>query len=168
MGSSPHRQSKSMFPSAWDDTRCRVLDAPDAEYDEFKELVRVLERGASHLAILQDLHDRREMTRAPATHLLEFVDADLTDLFRSMVGNALDLLPGKRQWERADPNDVLADVKTLIRYLSVAVLAAEHSSVPGELRGAFRAVAAGLKGWDDEVIAAVERLAERHLPPANG
>ncbi len=161
MSAAHRRQPKSMFPTAWSEPRARLLESDVAA--EYRSLVRLLDIGAEHLGRLQ-LHYERATPQAPSdAPLLEFIDEDLSDLFRCVAAGAANLLPGDFQVEKADPPEVEADVKLLLRYLEVAVLAAEHPSISDQLRNTFRETETSLGSWGEQTIDVVRAIADAHL-----
>lgn len=159
------RARKSMVPSAWEEARGRLLGSGEAGNNEYHVLAHVLDLGAEHLSELQALFSLRQEASVPVAHLLEFIDGDLTDLFRCIAYGSAHLLPGDQQSEHADPPEVQADVRLLVRYFAIAALAAENPIVPSEVRNVFQAAAAGLEGWGDEMVHAVQRVADSYLRP---
>lgn len=164
MSAAHRRQPKGMFPLAWSEPRARLLES-DAPV-EYRSLIRVLDLGAEHLGRLQAHYDRATAEAASEAPLLEFIDEDLSDLFRCIAAGAANLLPGEFQLEMADPPEVEADVKLLLRYFEVAVLAAEHPSVSDQLRSTFRETAIAMGFWGEQMIDSVRRIANAHLTSA--
>jgi hypothetical protein len=159
------RRPKTMFPPAWTEARNRAGETLPAGPDEYLRLIGLVEQGGEQFGKLQALYDQRQELADPGRHLLDFIDDDLSDLFRCIAAGAAGLLPGAMQAETADPPEVQADVRVLARYFAVAALAAENPGVPGEVRHVFRTVAGGLEDWDEEFIDTVQRIADRYLHP---
>jgi hypothetical protein len=157
-------RTKSMFPPAWLEARSRMLGA-DAPV-EYRSLAGVLEQGGEQLGKLQALYQAESAAASPVPPLLVFVDDDLSDLFRCIAAGAANLLPPEDEVENVDPLEVEADVRLLERYLAVAVLAAEHPSVPDRVRSTFRGAADALDSWGEQMTAAVRTIAEMHLSSA--
>lgn len=94
-------------------------------------------------------------------HLLAFVDVDLVDVFRELAVSAADLVPGWDAWaSEADPDGLLADVGTFVRYVAVLSLAVRAAPVPAPFAELVKSVADRLRGWGEEASALVAACAE--------
>lgn len=94
-------------------------------------------------------------------HLLAFVDVDLVDVFRELAGGAADLVPGWDAWaSEADPDGLLADVATFVRYVAVLSLAVRVAPVPAPFAELVESAAVRLRGWGEEASALVAACAE--------
>ncbi len=163
----PQHRRDGLFPQAWIEARERALTR-DAS-DDFRILVRLLDRGGLLLGgVFRLYHDRETPAgdERPWEPLLDFVDEEITDAFRTIACGTAALIPYPRWEDFADPLEVQGDVLELSRFLKVAALAAEHPSVPAEVRRAFREVSSAMAGWEREMVDAVRRIGESYLAPA--
>ena len=126
------------------------------------ELVRLLDRVESGWHVLRDLQHWYEsnVPRADAgdayAQLLAFVDGDLVDVFRELAGGAAALVPGWSGWAvEADPDAVVGDVETFVRYLTLVHLAVQAAPVPEPFAALVASVAHRFTGWGAEVSALV-------------
>lgn len=163
-----HRESRrdDMFPSMWIEARERALATPTPEH--FRILVRLVDAGGLLLSRIHMVAREREETvgaEKPWEPLLVFIEADITDTFRTVACGSALLIPHPRWEDSADPVEVEEEVLELIRYIKVAALAAEHPSVPAEVRRVFREVSTGMAGWGREIVNAIHRIGEECLAP---
>jgi hypothetical protein len=126
------------------------------------ELVRLLDLVESGWHVLRDLQHWYEsnVPRADAgdayAQLLAFVDGDLVDVFREVAGGAAALVPGWTGWAvEADPDAVVGDVETFVRYLALVDLAVQAAPVPEPFAAQVASVAQRFTGWGTEVSALV-------------
>jgi hypothetical protein len=143
-------------------------DQSDARHI-FVSLMDHLETGWKHIRPLQLWYEEnRETARGTDAywHLMEFIDADLVDVFRGLVALAYALVPGYPEWlETADPGDVDGEADTFHRYLVMAGAAAEHDSVPDGLRHLARAAAHALADWTTDLLVLVDAIDRQVLTP---
>jgi hypothetical protein len=121
-------------------------------------LVRLLDLVESGWHVLRDLQHWYEsnVPRADAgdayAQLLAFVDGDLVDVFREVAGGAAALVPGWAGWAvEADPDAVVGDVETFVRYLTLVHLAVQAAPVPEPFAAMVASVAHRFTGWGAEV-----------------
>jgi hypothetical protein len=94
-------------------------------------------------------------------HLLVFVDVDLVDVFRELAGSAAELVPGWDGWaSEADPDGLLADLGTFVRYVALLNLAVRAATVPAPFVQLVESVAERLRGWEEEASALVAACAD--------
>lgn len=127
-------------------------------------LLDVVETGWLAVRELQSWIET-EAVRAQAAgaygHLLAFVDVDLVDVFRDLAGGAAELVPGWDAWaSEADPDGLLADVGTFVRYVALLNLAVRAATVPSPFAHLVESVAERLRGWGEEASALVAACAE--------
>jgi hypothetical protein len=149
--------------------RIRVQGSPDA--DAFGMLAELVDAGGAAMQKLQNLVGcvpalREGEERSRWEQLLIFIDGDLTDLMRGVSLDAARLFPCEGWLELADPVEMEGDVDLLVRYLGVALLAAEHPSVPAEAKQVFREVGAAMEGWGPRVRASIDVIAREFLTAA--
>lgn len=85
---------------------------------------------------------------------MSFVDGDLVDVFREAAGGAADLVPGWPGWTtEADPDGLIGDVDTFVRYLALLHLAVQAAPVPEPFAVLVASVAERFTGWGEEVSA---------------
>ena len=123
-----------------------------------RQLVRLLDLVETGWQALRDLQHWYEgnVTRADVGdaygHLLGFVDGDLVDVFREAAGGAAALVPGWPGWAaEADPDGLIGDVDTFVRYLALLHLAVQAAPVPEQFAALVTSVAERFTGWGYEV-----------------
>lgn len=157
---------KNMFPPVWLQARATIRGSNAAVPAEVHLLVALLERGGESLGQLQELADSpalipiRDDEMWPA--LLEFIEYDLTDLFRSAAVGAATLIRGASRSDDCDPAEVKADIACLGRYLVLACHATEHPTVPAQVRRAFEAVGLEMNGWSATTTRVIEEIERRY------
>lgn len=160
----PESGHDDMFPGRWVEARERALAALSPEH--FRILARLVDAGGLLLGRIHRVARDREETvgeQKPWEPLLVFIEADITDTFRTVACGAASLIPYPGWEEFADPVEVEEEVLELIRYIKVAGLAAEHPSVPAEVRRVFREVSGDMAGWGREMADAIRRIGEECL-----
>lgn len=160
---------RSTLAPAWLEARERIAATGSGHPDAFAALAALVDNAGAELQKLQDLYEQDPTAadgRGAWAQLLAFVDGDLTDLMRGVSLDAAALMPGEGWLERADPVEAEGDVELLVRYLTVARMAAEHAAVPPHARAAFREVGASLEGWGERTTRAIQRVAREFLIPA--
>jgi hypothetical protein len=156
--------SKQTLAPAWLKARerARAPGVPDA----FRVLAELVDAAGAAMQKLQNLvacvPTATEGLGAWA-ELLSFIDGDLTDLMRGVSLDAARLIPDEGWLDRADPVEAEGDVNLLVRYLEVALLAAEHASVPAEAKRVFRDVGMAMEGWGPRVRATIDVIAAEYL-----
>jgi hypothetical protein len=127
-----------------------------------RHLVRLLDVIESGWHALRDLQHWYECRVPPADtsdtygHLLRFVGADLVDVFRVVAVSAAELVPGWPGWAaEADPDGLLGEVDTFVRYLALLHWAVQAAPVPEPFAMLVVSVADRFTGWDSEVLALV-------------
>lgn len=162
---------EGMFTVQWREARARIESAEIQRHTLFSVMVRLIEGGAECYARLQMVFEQREGSSRRdrrLDHLLQFIDEDLTDVFRDLTSAAANLIPGPDWLETADPPEAQAQVRLLVRYLAVSAAAAEHPEIPLEVRRVFAEVAAQMEGWGDELYQVMQAIADSELsPPPN-
>ncbi|HEX2078577.1 MAG TPA: hypothetical protein VHG08_12735 [Longimicrobium sp.] len=100
-------------------------------------------------------------------HFLDFIDAEVVDLFRVVASDAADLVPGLEEWEEcADPGDMDGDMTVFIRYLHLLHLAACSPAIPAPLKETVDAAVAGLDGWLPKLTSLLRTIDHRVVRPA--
>lgn len=164
MSDDPLKSAKSMFPSAWRQARERVLAAAPPAPGERRLLLELVDAAGASLGRLQALFDRNpEPFGADSewVHLFHFINDDLSDIFRTVAIGSSVLLRADELPDEADPTEVAADAELLVRYLAVALLAAEHPMAPREIREMFRIVGRDMEGWGGRITGEIRRIADQ-------
>lgn len=127
-----------------------------------RHLVRLLDVIESGWHALRDLQHWYEGNVPPADtsdpygHLLRFVGADLVDVFRVVAVSAAELVPGWSDWAaEADPDGLVGEVETFVRYLALLHSAVQAAPVPEPFAMLVVSVADRFTGWGTEVSALV-------------
>lgn len=126
---------------------------------------QVVEYAGDELAKLQALFEAEVgvIHRRDATaQLLNFVDADLTDAFRGFTHHAAGLLLSNDGSRSADALiEIEGYLDLVVRYLSIARLAARHPMVEEHCRTVFEGVGDALHWWGRVVAHLIAALAEQ-------
>lgn len=163
------RAPKQTLAPPWLEARERIRAPGSPDADAFRVLAELVDTAGAAMQKLQDLVGRVPAPgegRSPRAQLLIFIDDDLTDLMRGVSLDAARLIPGEGWLDQADPVEAEGDVDLLVRYLDVALLAAEHPFVPAEARQVFREVGVAMEGWGPRVKASIDVIAREFLTPA--
>lgn len=149
----------TIYGSAWHAARVRAPGHGDYA-------IRLLDAVEAGWRPLRDLQSWIEAEAARADepdaygHLLAFVASDVVDVFRELANGAAELVPGWEAWaSEADPDGLLADVATFVRYVAVLNLAVRAAPVPAPFTARVESAAARLRGWDEEVSALIAACA---------
>lgn len=141
----------TIYHPGWWNARARIRKLPKRQRALFTRLLDHVERGWRHVRLLQIAYERLEhLARGEGelAYFLDFIDADVVDLFRVVASDAADLVPGLDEWEEAaDPGDMDGDMTVFIRYLHLLHLAAGSPCIPVPLKETVDATVAGLDGW---------------------
>lgn len=160
----PISTPERMVSARWRRVSCRLRGRPLSLAEG--ELVALVCQAACEVFKLQALYERDvgAISRRDATaQLLNFIDGDLTDIFRSFTTSAAYLLYPRRSWaEKADPTETEGELDLVVRYLDIGAMAAESPHIPEDIRAVFREVGTALSGWGGHVQAVVARIAEEH------
>jgi hypothetical protein len=101
--------------------------------------------------------------------VMEFINADIVDIFREVAVDVSRLVPGCEGWPKtASPDDVNGEADAFNRWLIVFGLAAESPCIPDGLRELAHAATAGLTGWSAEVAALAQAIQTDVLSPLWG
>ncbi len=163
--------SKQTLAPAWLEARARIRAPGFADADAFGVLAELVDSAGAAMQKLQDLvgsDPALSQGLSPWAQLLTFIDGDLTDVMRGVSLDAACLIPGEGWLDRADPVETEGDVDLLVRYLEVALLAAEHRSVPGEAKQVFREVGGEMEGWGPRITASIDAIAREFLVGPRG
>ncbi|HEX2079863.1 MAG TPA: hypothetical protein VHG08_19255 [Longimicrobium sp.] len=165
----------TIYGAQWQAARQRVEDLDPMTRRLLGRMLDLVEEGWTAALELQRWYEN-DPARALETddygHLLEFVDADVIDLFRTIAAGIAELVPGKAGWEaEADPEGVESEIDEFMRYMTVLRLAVQAGGVPDAFRALVVSVAERLAGWGDElaaVVAAWGTELERRVPAIRG
>lgn len=157
---------KQTLAPAWLEARERIRAPGSSHPAAFDVLAELVDTAGAEMQKLQDLVGSPADGSSPWAQLIAFIDGDLTDLMRGVSLDAARLVPGEGWLDQADPVEAHGDADLLVRYLDVALLAAEHPSVPAEAKQVFREVAVAMQGWGPRVTASIESIARDFLSPA--
>ncbi len=163
------RAPKQTLAPRWLEARERIRAQGSPDADAFGVLAELVDAGGAAMQKLQNLVGCVPALgegRSPWEQFLIFIDGDLTDLMRGVSLDAAVLVPGEGWLDLADPVETEGDVELLVRYLEVALLAAEHPSVPANAQQVFREVGAAMEGWGPRVRTSIDAIAREFLTPA--
>ena len=133
------------------------------------DLLDHVEATWRHLRPLQLLYESNT-NRARETdfygQLLDFIDGDLVDVFRSVAFDVAALVPGWPGWREAleTVDDLDGDATLFTRYADVLIMAVHHPEVPMHLRAAAAQFGPVMLGWYDQftaLLASVEAEFDR-------
>jgi hypothetical protein len=149
----------TIYGAQWQAARQRVEDMDPMTRRLLGRMMELVEQGWTAALELHRWYEN-DPARALETddygHLLEFVDADAIDLFRTIAVGVAELVPGKTGWEaEADPEGVEGEIDEFRRYMTVLRLAVQANGVPDAFRAVVLSVAERLAGWGDELAAVV-------------
>jgi hypothetical protein len=160
----------TIYTPRWWNARARIQKLPKTQRALFAELLDHVERGWKHVRTLQIAYERMEqLTRGgdELAHVLDFIDADVVDLFRVVASDAADLVPGLEEWEdAADPGDMDGDMTVFVRYLHLLHLAAGSPGIPAPLKETVDAAVGGLDGWLPRLIHLLRTIDHRVVRPS--
>lgn len=160
----------TIYRPEWWNARARIQKLPKKQRAMFTELLDHVERGWKHVRMLQIAYERLEhLARGEddLAHFLDFIDADVVDLFRVVASDAADLVPGWEGWEEgADTGDMDGDMTVFIRYLHLLQLAAGASPIPAPLKETVDAAVAGLDGWLPRLVGLLRSIDDRVVRPS--
>lgn len=152
----------SMLATAWITVRSQLRDHDALQCRVALQLLERVQIAGDELFKLQYLYESRTdafFRRDYAAQLLNFVDGDLTDVFRGFTGRIAALIAlTMGEAVEVDPLEIDADLDLVLRYLDVSVMAADSSSIPSSYRAVFQEVAGALRTWGSEVRALVAEL----------
>lgn len=162
------RSTELMFAVRWIEAECRMRSRGIAD-GACSEMARLIAQAGRELEPLQALFQNDPgvaSRRDPSAQLLNFVDGDLTDVFRGFTDSASYLLSDSADWlAQADPDEVEGELDLVVRYLDIAVMAAESAAIPDDVRAVFRRAGAALNGWGDRVLRLTEQIYAAKAPP---
>jgi hypothetical protein len=160
----------TIYRPEWWNARARIQKLPKKQRAMFTELLDHVERGWKHVRTLQIAYERLEhLARSgdELAHFLDFIDADVVDIFRVVASDAADLVPGLEAWEEcADPGDMDGDMTVFIRYLHLLHLAACSPRTPAPLKETVDATVAGLDGWLPRLVSLLRTIDNRVVRPS--
>ncbi|HEX2078103.1 MAG TPA: hypothetical protein VHG08_10345 [Longimicrobium sp.] len=156
--------------SRWLDARARLLELRPDQQEMFARLLTHIESGWSRVRELQGIYDRNAALEAqggPVSDLLGFIDGDVVDLFRAIVLDAADLVPGWAGWEHAaDPGDMDGDAVLFARYVGVLRLAAQSAALDPTLFADVESACAALEGWYARLADVLRSIDEEVIRPS--
>jgi hypothetical protein len=136
------------------------------------ELMNHVEAAWRQLRPMQVLYEA-DPGRARQTdfhgQLLNFIDGDLVDVFRSVAFDTAALVPGWDGWSEAIEtlDDLDGDATLFARYADVLIMAVHHPDVPMHLRAAAGRFGPVMLGWYAQFAALLAAArAELGNPPA--
>ena len=160
----------TIYSPQWWNARARIRKLPKRQQALFTRLLDHVEAGWRHVRTLQIAYERLEhLTRneSELAQFLDFIDADVVDLFRVVASDAAELVPGlEAREEGADPGDMDGDAALFLRYLQVLRMAARSGAVPEQLRDTVDAGAAGLSGWLPRLGSVLRSIDHRVVRPS--
>jgi hypothetical protein len=156
----------TIFRPWWNEAWKRVGHSDEELRPLFAALLNAVEKGWLTVRTLQLAYERDAETPGAAKddrqYLLDFIDGDVVDLYRSVAIGCTRLIPGPDGPDpAADPFAVWGDAELFARYLRLLALAARSAAVPPELRERIEHVERMLRGWLPEVTALLAEVEER-------
>lgn len=155
----------------WRAGRERLAGLAGPEHRALSALLDHVEEAWRHLRDLQLLYETGQ-ARARETdfyaQLLNFIDSDLVDVFRSVALDTAALVPGWAGWREAIErlDDLDADATLFARYADVLIMAVHHPDVPLHLRAAAGRFGPVMLGWYTQFTALLAAArAELHDRP---
>ena len=136
----------------WCAGRERLEGLAGPERLALSDLLDHVEGAWPHLRDLQLLYET-DRARARETdfygQLLNFIDGDLVDVFRSVAIDTAALVPGWTGWREAieSLDDLDGDATLFARYADVLIMAVHHPDVPLHLRAAADRFGPVMLGW---------------------
>jgi hypothetical protein len=159
----------TIYQRIWRRARIRLTRSTVPERVIQAALLDHIERGWQHLRRLQLAYEGRAALPPgkPTEDLLDFIDSDLVDAFRTLSCDAALLVMGADSPEcRRDGvpgvDDLTGAATMFSRYLALLNLAVRDSSVPDDIRSVVQEVTTALVGWPedlDDLIATLEPYA---------
>lgn len=141
----------------WDDGLARLPSVAGDQQAHLQSLISHIEVGWRRVAHLQLLFElNRQLAREDTfdAQVLNYIDSDVTDLFRGLAWDALWLIPGAsgpppRTARRfyPDRDELSADTDYFVRCLSMLHVASFSRAVSADLRREIRAHTEPLIGW---------------------
>lgn len=160
----------TIYGPQWWNARARIQKLPKKQRAMFARLLDHVETGWRHVRTLQIAYERLEHLARSGDELaqfLDFIDADVVDLFRVVASDAAALVPGLEEWDEcADPGDMDGDVSVFTRYLHLLHLAARSPVIPAELDATVRATVDGLDGWSPRLASLLRTIDNKVVRPA--
>lgn len=141
----------TIYQAEWCRARAR-LERVGPMRPALAELMDHVEAAWRQLRPMQVLYET-DPGRARQTdfhgQLLNFIDGDLVDVFRSVASETAALVPGWAGWREAveSLDDLDGDATLFARYADVLIMAVHHPDVPTHLRTAAARFGPVMLGW---------------------
>jgi hypothetical protein len=119
------------------------MDRDDEDRELFARMLRAFEEGWPHVAPLQAYCDGRR-TRIGKDDdegaVLQFLEVEIVDLFRSLAFACAESIPGgeRRSSRELSVEELQSEAHLLVLQVRLAVLAVADSSIPDPLRDVVR------------------------------
>lgn len=167
MGTEPYVTIRT---DVWDNGMARLAGLSGQKQRRLQRLIAHVEAGWVHVAHLQLLFElNRELARATSLdgQVLNFIDSEITDLFRGLAWDAVWLIPGAsgpppRAGRAFYPTseELSGDTDFFTRCLTMLHVAGHSAALSEALRREILSATVPLMGWSTRFYA----LAEPHIP----
>ena len=164
----------TLYVPWWEETweRARVVRPAETRH-LFTRLLQRMEEAWEYIRPLELWYEEHaenaEAEGGDYWEAMEFINADIVDIFREVAVDVSRLVPGCEGWPKtASPDDVNGEADAFNRWLIVFGLAAESPCIPDGLRELAHAATAGLTGWSAEVAALAQAIQTDVLSPLWG
>jgi hypothetical protein len=158
----------TLYTEAWAGAVLRVTQLPPRDRQAFGRLLALVEAAWEHLRPAQVFVERHTPDPgAPWSVLVQFLDAEVIDLFRGLAFSLTEYIPGPPCWDDdSDPTNLDADAGLFGRYMEVLYMAADRPDVPGDFRHLVCSCRNGLARYVEEFTSSIAAIEDAGGSPA--
>ena len=159
----PGEPAETHFPDDWRAARARALQLPLTERAPFLELLDSVESGWPHVRSLQNLHDQHRPAATGAfSHVLDFIDDHVCDLFRDVALNVAVFIPVPAGGMVGDPDfdSTNGDADQFSLWVAVLRSASFDPDLPHAAATVVRESTGALLPWYDGLHQVLRRAAD--------
>ena len=162
-----HEPKRTIYEDWWKAAQNRLAAVDEDARPLLARLLQHVERGWRHVRELQLLceqHQEQAINDA-FEQLLDFIAADVVDLFRTVAQDAAVLVPpeGGRWSGNADIDGMAGEAERFTRYATVLGLAAGDKSIPLPARQTIQRAVSSTASWSVDLTELVTRIADLWL-----